>query len=231
MKCPSIPDDDPQRLKALCEYALDPGATLSSLSPVVRIASRMFDMPIVAVNMIGSDCVFFAASHGLGEGAVDMTRDASFCAHAILTENGMVVRDVERDERFHDNPLVTGPSHIRFYAGVPLRSPEGYALGALCILDNSPHQNFTAEDHARLTELARMASDRLELRRIEVSSEHRAEMDTTVLTGEAPVIHFDRALRITRWNPAAAQLWGYAEDDYVELVVSDLFGIDENTEF
>lgn len=108
MKCPSIPDDDPQRLKALCEYALDPGATLSSLSPVVRIASRMFDMPIAAVNIIGSDRVFFAASHGLREGAVDMTRDASFCAHAILTENGMIVRDAERDERFHDNPLGPG---------------------------------------------------------------------------------------------------------------------------
>ncbi|MCW2485394.1 EAL domain-containing protein [Candidatus Symbiopectobacterium sp. NZEC127] len=231
MKCPSIPDDDSQRLKALCEYALDPGATLSSLSPVVRIASRMFDMPIAAVNMIGSDRVFFAASHGLGDGSVDMTRDASFCAHAILTENGMIVRDAERDERFHDNPLVTGPSHIRFYAGVPLRSPEGYALGALCILDNTPHQNFTAEDHARLTELARMASDRLELRRIEVASEHHADRDTAVLTGEAPVIHFDRALRITGWNAAASQLCGYAEDESAELVVSDLFGIDENTEF
>lgn len=117
MKCPSIPDDDPQRLKALCESTLDPGATLSSLSPVVRIASRMFDMPIVAVNMIGSDRVFFAASHGVGDGSVDITRDASFCAHAIRTENGMIVRDAERDERFYDNPLVTGRAISVFMQG------------------------------------------------------------------------------------------------------------------
>lgn len=231
MKCPSIPDDDPQRLKALCEYALEPGATLSSLSPVVRIASRMFDMPIAAVNMIGSDRVFFAASHGLGEGSVDMTRDASFCAHAILTENGMIVRDAEQDERFHDNPLVTGPSHIRFYAGVPLRSPEGYALGALCILDNSPHQNFTTEDHARLAELARMASDRLELRRIEVASEQYADVNGEISAGDAPVIHFDRTLRITGWNSVAAQLCGYDEDESSSLVINDLFDRNENAEF
>lgn len=76
-----------------------------------------------------------------------------------------------------------------------------------------------------------MASDRLELQRIEVASEHRAKMDTTVLTGDVPVIHFDRVLRITGWNEATSQLWGYAEDDSAELVISDLFGIDENTEF
>lgn len=231
MKCPDIPEDDPQRLKALYEYALEPGDTLSSLSPVVRIASRMFDMPIAAVNMIGSDRVFFAASHGLGDGSVDMTRDVSFCAHAILTENGMIVRDAAQDERFHDNPLVTGPSQVRFYAGVPLRSPEGYALGALCILDNTPHQNFSADDHARLTELAKMASDRLELRRIEVTSQHPNEATSDSVEGETPVIHFDRVLRITRWNDAAAQLYGYDVQESAELTLGDIFCDSEGSGF
>ncbi len=121
-------------------------------------------MPISAVNLIGSDHVFFAASTGIDD--VDMRRDVSFCAHAILQDEVMVVSDATLDERFHDNPLVAGPAHVRFYAGVPIMSPEGYALGALCVIDAKSH-DFSAGDRERLRELAKMASDRLELQRVE----------------------------------------------------------------
>ncbi len=169
MKCPPILPTEPERLKALSEYGLGDEIALPSLDSVVRIAARMFDMPVAAVNMIGSDHVFFAASIGVGE--VDMSRDASFCAHAIAQDGVMVVPDTTSDERFHDNPLVKGSAGVRFYAGVPLFSPNGLALGALCVLDSKPHKDFSEDDRARLRELATMASDRLELRRIEVSAE------------------------------------------------------------
>lgn len=81
MKCPAIFPNESARLNALADYGLDQEQMLQSLDPVVRIASRMFDMPVAAVNMIGSDHVFFAASVGVGD--VDMRRDVSFCAHAI----------------------------------------------------------------------------------------------------------------------------------------------------
>lgn len=169
MKCPAIFPNEAERLRALSRYGLDDEQMLKSLDPVVHIASRMFDMPVAAVNMIGSDHVFFAASVGVGQ--VDMRRDVSFCAHAIAQFEVMVVPDATRDERFHDNPLVTGDTHLRFYAGVPLLSPDGLALGALCVIDDRPHHDFSQEDRQRLVELAKMASDRLELRRIEVSTE------------------------------------------------------------
>jgi len=158
-----------ERLRALSEYGLDARRALPSLDPVVRIASRMFNMPVSAINMIGSDHVFFAASTGFEE--TDMRRDVSFCAHAVLQDDVMVVPDARLDDRFHDNPLVCGAASIRFYAGVPLNSPEGHPLGALCVIDTEPHSDFSDEDKDRLRELARMASDRLELRRVEVNAE------------------------------------------------------------
>ncbi len=169
MKCPPILPTEVERLEALSEYALSEDKPLPSLDSVVRIAARMFGMPVAAVNMIGNDHVFFAASTGIGE--VDMSRDVSFCAHAITQDGVMVVPDAMTDERFHDNPLVTGAASLRFYAGVPLLAPNGLALGALCVIDSKPHDDFSTEDQCRLRELATMAADRLELRRIEVSAE------------------------------------------------------------
>jgi len=181
----------------------------------------MFGMPVAAVNMIGSDHVFFAASVGVGE--VDMRRDVSFCAHAINQGDVMVVRDATQDERFHDNPLVTGEANLRFYAGVPLVSPDGHALGALCVIDVRPHAEFSDEDGQRLRELARMAVDRLELRRIELSTERAAQpFEAFARDSPTAMVRFDTDLRIVAWNAAAAVLHGYAQDEGAGLVVDAL---------
>lgn len=212
MKCPEIFADEPARLRALSEYGFDKKQMLSSLDPVVRIASRMFDMPVSAVNMIGNDHVFFAAS--IGVGVVDMRRDVSFCAHAINQHDVMVVPDATKDDRFHDNPLVIGSANVRFYAGVPLRSPDGFALGALCVLDDKPHPEFSEEDKQRLQELAKMASDRLELRRVEVASQHnRPSFNDYANNSATPVIWFDETLKLLQWNQAAALAQGYNPDE------------------
>ncbi len=212
MKCPEIFADEPARLHALAEYGFDKEQMLSSLDPVVRIASRMFDMPVSAVNMIGNDHVFFAAS--IGVGVVDMRRDVSFCAHAINQQEVMVVPDATKDDRFHDNPLVLGSANVRFYAGVPLLSPDGFALGALCVLDDKPHPEFSEDDKQRLKELAKMASDRLELRRVEVASQqNRPSFNDYANNSATPVIWFDEHLELMQWNHAAADAQGYKADE------------------
>jgi diguanylate cyclase (GGDEF)-like protein/PAS domain S-box-containing protein len=221
MKCPSIPETEAERLKALSEYGLGSDRPLPSLDAVVRIAARMFDMPVAAVNMIGSDHVFFAASVGVGD--VDMGRDVSFCAHAITQDGVMVVPDAMADERFHDNPLVTGSANLRFYAGVPVCSPDGHALGALCIIDSVPHGDFTQEDRDRLRELAQMASDRLELRRIEVSAEQaKPSFEEFARDAATPVIWFDADGQLVTWNEAAAVLLGYDLGEAAGLSVDGL---------
>ncbi|WP_316157544.1 diguanylate cyclase domain-containing protein [Cupriavidus sp. BIC8F] len=184
---------------------------MPSLDPVVKIAARVFKMPVAAVNMIGSDHVFFAASTGLEGAKVNMSRDVSFCAHAITRNEVMVVPDAALDERFYDNPLVTGPTNLRFYAGVPLMSPAGHAVGALCVIDGRPHRDFSEEDRERLRELARMAEDRLELRRIEIAAQAVRGRSTEGLTEDhaAAFVQFDQARDILVWNDAAAALYGY----------------------
>lgn len=207
MKCPAIPLDEEQRLHALAAYGLGPEQPLPALDPVVQIAARMFNMPVAAINMIGSDHVFFAASVGVGK--VDMGRDVSFCAHAINQHNVMVVPDSQLDERFHDNPLVVGPANLRFYAGIPLLSPDGHALGALCVIDAKPRE-FSKDDCERLSELAKMAVDRLELRRMEISTEQsRRPFEEFARNSPTAVVWFDTHRRIVTWNQAAATLHGY----------------------
>ncbi|MDE1568002.1 putative bifunctional diguanylate cyclase/phosphodiesterase [Aquabacter sp. P-9] len=172
MKCPPVPPYEKARLASLATYCLADEAPVADLSPLVEMALHVFDVPMAAVNMIGSDHVFFAASAGLGE--VDKRRDVSFCAHAILQGNVMVVPDATRDERFHDNPLVVGSANIRFYAGAPLLSDDGHAIGVLCVLDTHPRPDFSSADRQRLAQLAQMVMDRLEVRRKTTpSAEHR----------------------------------------------------------
>lgn len=213
MKCPPALVTETQRLQALAEYGLGSDRALPSLDAVVQIAARMFDMPVSAVNMIGNDHVFFAASTGL-DGEVDMRRDVSFCAHAITQDDVLVVPDAQLDERFFDNPLVTGSAQLRFYAGVPLLSPEGHALGALCIIDARPRE-FSQADRLRLRELARMASDRLELRRMELSVEQRTRptFEEYARNSATAVVWFDEQGTLIAWNEAAVALFGYDPAD------------------
>lgn len=221
MKCPAVFANESERLAALASYGLDENQHLQSLEPVVRMAARMFDMPVAAVNMIGSDHVFFAASTGVEN--VDMRRDVSFCAHAINQPEVMIVPDARTDDRFHDNPLVTGSTHLRFYAGVPLRSPEGLALGALCIIDDKPHNDFSQEDCQRLQELSKMVSDRLELQRIKFNCERdRPGFENYAAHSPTPVIWFDDKRRILDWNTAATRMLGYDRQDKNVVAFDDL---------
>lgn len=218
MRCPSAIQDEEGRLIALAEHGLKAGVSLPSLDPIIEIAVRLFDASAAAVNIIGSDHVFFAASVGVGD--CDMSRDVSFCAHAITQGEVMVVPDAQLDPRFHDNPLVNS-GMIRFYAGVPLRSPSGHALGALCIVDPKPRMRFDEQDCARLKDLAHMASDKLELRRLEVAKKERPSGFAAIAAiSPNAVICFNEHRQITAWNPAAVTMFGYSVD---EAISQDIF--------
>lgn len=206
MRCPDRSPDEAGRLRALAEYGIDEKRGLPSLDPLVDMAVKLFDCAAAAVNMIGDDHVFLASSRGVGE--CDMSRDVSFCAHAINQDEVMMVEDAALDARFYDNPLVTA-GLIRFYAGVPLKAPSGHALGALCVLDNKPRASFSQQDCARLRELARMVSDKLELRRLEaVATTHPSRFDASAATSPQGVLCFDEHGLISTVNESVCRMFG-----------------------
>lgn len=213
MRCPSAIEDEEGRLNALTQHGLSAGVPVPALDPVVEIAVKLFGVPAAAINIIGDDHVFFAASAGVGD--CDMTREASFCAHAITQDDVMVIEDAELDPRFHDNPLVTS-GMIRFYAGVPLRAPSGHALGALCIVDSVPNAAFDEPSRQRLKDLGRMASETLELRRLEFANHSRPSGFAAIAaTSPYAIICFDKARHVTAWNPAASEMFGYTAEEAV----------------
>lgn len=206
MRCPDRSPDEAGRLQALADYGLDEKRGLPTLDPIVGMAVKLFDCEAAAVNMIGDQHVFLASSIGLGE--CDLSRDVSFCAHAINQHEVMVVEDAALDPRFHDNPAVSSGA-VRFYAGVALRSPSGHALGAMCLLDSKPRPSFSADDKARLCELASLAWDKLEIRRLEAAATlFPNRFEASAATSPKAIICFDETARISTCNAAAAEMFG-----------------------
>ncbi|MBC3861550.1 sensor domain-containing diguanylate cyclase [Undibacterium jejuense] len=115
------------------------------------MAKRIFNVPIALVSLVDENRQWFKSCDGLNVKETD--RQVSFCAHAILEQNTLVIHDTKHDERFFDNPLVTSTPYIRFYAGHPLRTHYGDALGTLCIIDTVP-RTFPQEDIEMLIDLA-----------------------------------------------------------------------------
>jgi GAF domain-containing protein len=137
MLVPPKPDNEASRLAALYSLLLLDTPPEQRFDKIVDFATQEFDVPIALITLLDDDRQWFKASVGMGT-TCQTSRDISFCGHAILRSEIMVIPDAALDPRFADNPLVTGPPHIRFYAGAPLVLSSGYALGTLCIIDTKP---------------------------------------------------------------------------------------------
>ena len=164
MTKPEMPANEVERLAVLKRYEILDTPAESAFDDLVVIAAGICAMPIAAVSLIDADRQWFKASCGL---AVSQTpRDVAFCAHAILTPaDMMIVHDTHQDVRFRDNPLVNGDPKIRFYAGAPLLSADGHALGSFCVMDHEP-RHLEAFQIDALNALSRQASRLLELHRV-----------------------------------------------------------------
>ena len=132
------------------------------------MARRLFSVPIALISLVDENRQWFKSCFGLDVSETE--RRISFCGHAILLDGTLVIEDALQDERFADNPLVTGEPHIRFYAGQPLRTLSGKAVGTLCIIDREP-RTFGEEDVAMLSDLAAMVEREIMAVQLAISDE------------------------------------------------------------
>lgn len=158
-----IPVDEEQRLRDLLRHGVLDTPADPHLDRIVELASTVLDMPIALVSLVDRDRQWFLARHGLD--ATETPREMAFCAHAIVGDGVLMVPDARADERFATNPLVLEEPRIRFYAGAPLRSPEGHNLGTLCVIDQQPRRLEGAQLD-QLQTMADLVMRELELRRI-----------------------------------------------------------------
>lgn len=155
---------DSARLTALNSYAILDTVPEEGFDDIVLLATQLCQVPVALVSLVGADRQWFKARIGFPACQTDL--DASVCAHALAAPDLLIIPDLTEDPRTRANPLVTGKPEIRFYAGAPLRTADGHAIGSLCVIDTVPRpRGLTAAQAGSLQALARQVMSQLELRR------------------------------------------------------------------
>ena len=155
--------DEAGRLASLNRYCVLDSGNEAQFDRITELVRLVFKVPIAAVSLVDVDRQWFKSMDGLD--ATETPRDVSFCAHTILSRDALNVGDARLDPRFAGNALVTGDPHIRAYLGAPLKTPDGYNIGALCAIDSNPRA-FGPADETALASFAALVVDELELRMI-----------------------------------------------------------------
>ncbi|RYH00196.1 MAG: response regulator [Alphaproteobacteria bacterium] len=206
------------RLEDLYSYRVLDSSSESEFDDLALLASEVCETPISLITLVDSDRQWFKARVGVDVCQTD--RESSFCAHSIATGQMLVIPDATEDPRFSDNRLVTGPPHIKFYAGCPMVSRKGMVLGSLCVIDTKPRE-LSAHQSRILRMLAQQAMDRLEARRDAMLNDRMLRVASK--SGSAIVI-IDRFGRIEWTNSAYEGLVGCVAHEEADTTSEIRFG-------
>ena len=211
------PDNEIDRLIALERYGILDSAPEENFDRLTRMACRLLDVPICLVSLVDADRQWFKSRQGLE--TAETPREISFCGHAIMQDDVMVVPNALKDPKFKNNPLVVEDPKIRFYAGVPLKVTSGHNIGTFCVIDREA-RDFTQAETDLLVELAHVVVDEIELglanRRL---AEELASKHTILHDFDAVFSHIDHGvmllgsdLRARLTNDAFCQMWNVSQD-------------------
>ena len=205
-----LPPNEAARLAALEGFHVLDTPPERSLDDLARVAAQICGTPTALVSLVDRNRQWFKARVGME--IQETPRDLAFCAHAILQRDILVVPDATLDSRFSDNALVTGPPGLRFYAGMPLVTRSGHALGTLCVLDLRPRE-LTPEQGNALAALARQVMDQFELRRLAILQQ--AVLDVA----NVAIFSTDSAGKVLTFNRTAERMLGYRAEEVAGTVL------------
>ena len=231
---PPTPADEPARLRALADYDILDTPPETAFDDLARLAALVCATPIALVSFVDASRQWSKAR--VGHDVPETPRALAFCAHAVAGHGLLEVPDARQDPRFADNPLVTADPPIRFYAGAPLATAGGHALGTLCVIDREPRR-LTAPQRTELATLARQVMTQLELRRQnrrlqEIIAEsrqtaralrvERAYLERLFESAPEAIVVLDAEDRVVRANPEFTRMFGYAHDECVGRPINAL---------
>ncbi|MBU2676764.1 MAG: sensor domain-containing diguanylate cyclase [Gammaproteobacteria bacterium] len=195
---PPKPGDETARLMSLHSLHILDTPSEDRYDRITKMAKRLFGVEICLVSLVDSERQWFKSKQGLD--VCETSREVSFCGHAILKEDVLVVTDAAADIRFADNPLVAGEPHIRFYAGCPIKDPSGFRVGTFCIIDSKP-RTMSGDEIEILVDMAAMVEDE-----IRVSSQVTIDDLTQVANRRGFHMIADHLLSLCRRTGNSAEL-------------------------
>jgi len=213
-----------KRLSAIERYAILDTPEEAAFDKIAELAARILQAPIAVVSLVDRDRLWFKSHFGLSLPEVSRTetpRAGSFCSHTILTDRVMVVSDAAKDERFRQSPPVVGGRKIRFYAGAPLITPDGWRIGTLAIMDTRPRPVLTNRESASLADLAGVAMHELNLRQElagarasgGAAAAGEAKFRVVMESASQGIVAVNRQGHIEMVNRRAEEMFGYGREE------------------
>jgi GAF domain-containing protein len=214
-----MPANEAERLAALRRYKILDTPPEAAFDRITALAARLFEVPIALVSLVDESRAWFKSSYGFG--LPEVPRDATICSFALLSDEVLVIPDTRLDQRMACNAFVQQDPGVRFYAGAPLLTDDGFNLGTLCLLDTQPRAALSLEQQTILTDLAAIVVDELELR---LAARQIAEQEATLREHTSRLELVQQATQSGSWD------WSFATNiAHISQQYCTIFGLAPET--